>query len=276
MGNRYEEGPQSKLHPQGLWCKATSFTFQLIGSKCIAPLGMSGMEEFQANVFMQSSSDDETLHDKGGALLTLACMHLVFLVQFQSLNVHGTVPPPLFHWCYIVAIGWFLHWAHLRLVALNLFPALLTGSAGWSADAGPSKAGWSSPFNAQGPGGSPFRKQRARVCLYIFGRKYSTVFTAHIWRTRAISGIMPFSFLVGVLVREEFYRDLCDPKSLKLRRKQLREEKRKVQFQTFDTICILHPTPLQLLLIRVGSCRTSRSLALLENTTEKLEPTRPW
>jgi|OrbCmetagenome_4_1107370.scaffolds.fasta_scaffold265396_2 hypothetical protein len=86
---------------------------------------------------------------------------------------------------------------------------------------------------------------------------------------------MPFSTLLWVLVREEYYRDQCDPKYLKLRRKQLREEKRKVQFQAFDKICILHHPPLQPLVMRVGPYRTSRSLALLDRTREKLEPTRP-
>ena len=78
------------------------------------------------------------------------------------------------------------------------------------------------------------------------------VFTANVGRKRAISGIMPSSILLGVLLREEYYRDQCDPTYLKLRRKQLREDKRKVQFQTLDKICILHHAPSQPLVIRVG------------------------
>lgn len=98
------------------------------------------MEDFQANVFMQSSSDDEALGDKGGAPPTHACIYGVFLVQFQTSNVCVTVPSPLLM-SRCGCIGLFLHWGHLRLIALDLFPALLTGSAGWLADANSSKAG---------------------------------------------------------------------------------------------------------------------------------------
>lgn len=94
--------------------------FSILVSTSNAPLGMSGMEDFQANVFMQSSSDDEALGDKGGAPPTHACIYSVFLVQFQTSNVCVTVPSPLLM-SRCRCIGLFLHWGHMRLIALDLF-----------------------------------------------------------------------------------------------------------------------------------------------------------